>query len=70
MEDGTPKMWWRYEFLVWWNRWWPLIPIFVIGWCISVPMWNLLFRLSIEQIFKQWHPVDLWGWLFGRKKGG
>lgn len=70
MEDGTPSRWWRYEFVPWWNRWWPLVPICVVVWTITIPLWPLLFRLIAEQIFKQWHPVDLWGWLFGRKKGG
>jgi hypothetical protein len=25
-----------------------------------------MFRMSIEQIFKSWLPVDLWGKIFGR----
>lgn len=62
---GTVKEWvplW----LAWIRRNWPLLPMLYIVWCITLPLLMLFFRMSIEQIFKAWMPVDLWGKWFGR----
>jgi hypothetical protein len=42
---------------------WPLLLAWCIAWCIGFPILVLLFRLTIEQMFKQWKIVDPFAWI-------
>lgn len=62
---GTLKEWlplWA----AWMKRHWPLIPLLCVLWCITYPLLIFMFRMTIEQVFKAWLPVNLWGKWFGK----
>lgn len=42
---------------------WPLLLAWCIWWFFALPLGLLFFRLTIEQIFKQWKVVDVFEWL-------
>lgn len=67
LENGTFKEWWRVFFIPWIGRYWPTIIIACIVWCITIPLFMLMVRLSMEQLLKQWKIIDIEN-LFRKKK--
>lgn len=61
--DYTFVEWFSKSYAPYMSVRWPMIPFWCILWCISVPPGLLFFRLTIEQVFKQWKTVDVFQWL-------
>ena len=64
LRDGnTFAFWWSESYQPWITENWPILPAMCILWTISIPLWAFLYRMFIEQIFKQWYSVDVYAFI-------